>query len=105
MSISSLSVRAVCVTYNRPRSSNEIPIGSTTMPSGAQRLSWKPGATWADIDDRPACESLTAESGVSRTVVGVKVGIGSTTNARTGPEGCAAVEEDVGAGTGTDWQA
>src|SRR5215217_2482675 len=100
MSISSRSVRVVCVTYSRPRSSNEMPIGSATIPSGAQRLSSSPGASGAEIDVRPACESFIAESGDSRTVVAVNGGTGTETSARAGAEVVTGAVD--GSGTGTD---
>src|SRR5215211_5088578 len=87
MSISSRSVRAIWVTYKRPRSSNAMPIGSAIIPSGAHRLSSRPGAIWADIAVRPAWDAFIAESGVRRTFVGVNAGTGRETNARTGAAG------------------
>src|SRR5688500_17750278 len=100
MSISSLSVREVCVTYSRPRSSNAMPIGSAIIPSGAQRLSSSPGATRAGAADRPACDRLIAESGDDCTVV---AGHGSTGTDTRGRAGAAAATGAVeGSGTEAD---
>jgi hypothetical protein len=77
-----------------------MPIGSETIPSGAQRLSSRPGASGAVTLARPAFERLIAESGEYRTTVGVKGGTGSTTSGRTATEAGA----EAGDGVETDWQ-
>src|SRR6186997_1513414 len=82
-----------------------MPIGSATIPSGAQRLSSRPGAVGAVTVALPACDSFIAESAEKRTVVAVKGGTGSETSARTGAEAAAGAAAVDGSGTGTDWQA